>query len=214
LEKAPLKARRCGAFSQCVSGLQSAKEITNECCDTKQDRIKNQPPKVMKTQTVRVSRKLVSALALLSISALVGCIEPGGGKVLNLSGTPNITRSSVRFIVNGRTSEEEIVQRFGTPTIQLDPKRIVAYSWQAERGGLHLNLPIPPTGIVIPLKNSHIRNRLYAIQFDDRARVKRAEFIECPHGIDRALAVEQYLELWAQPPNLAGELVTADLSNR
>jgi outer membrane protein assembly factor BamE (lipoprotein component of BamABCDE complex) len=175
---------------------------------------KNQLSDVMKTQTVRVSRKLVSALALLSISALVGCIEPGGGKVLNLSGTPNITRSSVRFIQKGRTSEDEIVQRLGAPTIQMDTKRIVAYSWQAERGGLHLNLPIPPTGITIPLKNSHVRQRIYLIQFDENSRVKKAEFIECLDGKDPELAVEQHLERWALPPNLSGDLVTVDLSNR
>jgi hypothetical protein len=167
----------------------------------------------MNTQKLGVSRKIVYVLALLSMSSFLGCIEPGGGKLLSLSGTPNITRSSVRFVTNGRTSEREVVEKLGAPTIQIEPKRLIAYSWQAERGGFHLNLPIPPTGIVIPLKNSHVRNRIYAIQFDEHSFVKKAEFIECPAG-DPRLAVEQILEQWAQPPDLSRDLVKVDVPNR
>jgi hypothetical protein len=186
----------------------------NDATTSRRIETNNQLPKVMKTQKDRVSRKLAFALALVSMSSFLGCIEPGGGKVLNLSGTPNITRSSVRFIAKGRTSEQEIVARLGAPTIQIDPMRIVAYSWQAERGGLHLNLPIPPTGIVIPLKSSHVRHRIFAIQFDENSFVKRAEFVECLEGVDSTLTVERYLEQWALPPNSTRDLVNVDLSNR
>ena len=79
--------------------------------------------KQMRNKATSVSRALM--LVVLA-SILTGCDHVRGGY--------RISPATTAFIQQGATTRAEVIANFGSPTMELHERRVIAYTWQTERG--------------------------------------------------------------------------------
>jgi hypothetical protein len=136
-------------------------------------------------------------LCAATLGVLCGCLAPGATHPLHPPNPNNVTIESTAFIKIG-TPQNEIVENLGPPTLQLDHGRLMAYAWRIERGGLHVEIPMPNSSIPIPVKDSHLAYRVYAIQMNSSKQVTRTEFLTVPEPDHGGQSLEQMLDDWAK----------------
>lgn len=73
-------------------------------------------------------RILIIAITLAS----VGCATP---KVTQLPSVPMIEAEIADYTVNGKTTREEVLLKFGTPSAHFENKRILTYQFRIDQNG-------------------------------------------------------------------------------
>jgi hypothetical protein len=112
---------------------------------------------------------LVTALAVLFLCPLTGCEHVRGGH--------RISGEAAGFIVPGSTTRAEIVSNLGSPSFELKEGRVVAYTWQTERGATSFSPTFPwhgwneePDQEILGLADW-----AFCIQFDQQDRVVKMQ---------------------------------------
>jgi hypothetical protein len=112
---------------------------------------------------------LTAPLAVLLLSLLTGCEHVRGGH--------RISDEATGFIVRGSTSRAELASNFGLPSLEFKERRVVAYTWQTERGATAFNPGFPwygwnrePDWEILGLADW-----AFCVQFDQQDRVLKVQ---------------------------------------
>lgn len=68
---------------------------------------------------------------LLGLTLLVGCTPP----VLRQAGPAELQAEWLAFLVDGKTSREDVLLRLGTPSAHLEGDRLLTYAFSPNRAG-------------------------------------------------------------------------------
>lgn len=88
-----------------------------------------------------------------------------------IEGRGKIDKSDTSFLTVGKTTEEDVLLRFGEPDMVLHDRRILVYHWKVIHGYLIVAGPCPGCGDIGPISKDYS----VMLEFDEQGRLKRFE---------------------------------------